>query len=114
MDETELVSHLIGDIYDAALDPDRWPVVLERMCQRVSRLVWINPSPPIWTSPVPRMVPQGGQSIGLPRWPWAQVDRAWPEAFSGLSAGAWIGLCQTTSGRGPVATLKRVPPDLTM
>src|SRR5437762_8041917 len=32
MDDTELVSHLIGDVYDAALDPDRWPVVLERMC----------------------------------------------------------------------------------
>jgi DNA-binding CsgD family transcriptional regulator len=32
MDDTEFVSHLIGDIYDAALDPDRWPVVLERLC----------------------------------------------------------------------------------
>ncbi len=32
MDETKFVSALIGDIYDAALDPDRWPVVLERIC----------------------------------------------------------------------------------
>jgi DNA-binding CsgD family transcriptional regulator len=30
MDEAEQVSHLIGDIYDAALDPALWPVVLER------------------------------------------------------------------------------------
>jgi DNA-binding CsgD family transcriptional regulator/PAS domain-containing protein len=29
MDESEQVSHLIGDIYDAALDPSLWPRVLE-------------------------------------------------------------------------------------
>ena len=32
MDELELLSSLIGDIYDAALDPDRWEYVLERTC----------------------------------------------------------------------------------
>ena len=31
MKETELVSRLIGDIYDAALDAARWPVVLEKV-----------------------------------------------------------------------------------
>ena len=29
MDETERFSRLVGDIYDAALDPARWPAVLE-------------------------------------------------------------------------------------
>jgi DNA-binding CsgD family transcriptional regulator len=32
MDETEQVSDLIGDIYDAALDPALWPLVLEKSC----------------------------------------------------------------------------------
>jgi DNA-binding CsgD family transcriptional regulator len=32
MDEIEQVSDLIGDIYDAALDPALWPVVLEKSC----------------------------------------------------------------------------------
>src|SRR5262245_32028926 len=31
MDETEQISRLIGDIYDASLDPDRWGGVLERV-----------------------------------------------------------------------------------
>src|SRR5262245_33918013 len=31
MDETEQVSRLIGDIYDASLDPDRWEGVLEQV-----------------------------------------------------------------------------------
>src|SRR5262245_42496570 len=35
MDETKLVSNLIGDIYDAALDRTMWPVVLERTCRYV-------------------------------------------------------------------------------
>jgi hypothetical protein len=30
MDEAEEMSELIGDIYDASLDPDRWDRVLER------------------------------------------------------------------------------------
>jgi DNA-binding CsgD family transcriptional regulator len=32
MDETEQVSDLIGDIYDAALDPALWPLVLQKSC----------------------------------------------------------------------------------
>jgi hypothetical protein len=32
MDEIEQVSDLIGDIYDAALDPTLWPLVLEKSC----------------------------------------------------------------------------------
>src|SRR5262249_40325850 len=32
MDETERLSSLIGDIYDAALDPERWVGVLEQTC----------------------------------------------------------------------------------
>jgi len=35
MSETELLSRLIGDIYDAALDPARWPGVLEGSCRFV-------------------------------------------------------------------------------
>jgi hypothetical protein len=30
MDEAEQVSQLIGDIYDASLDPALWPHVLEQ------------------------------------------------------------------------------------
>ena len=30
--ETEEVSHLIGDIYDAALDPGLWVSTLEKSC----------------------------------------------------------------------------------
>src|SRR5262245_25174268 len=32
MDEVERLSGLIGDIYDAALDPALWPKVLEATC----------------------------------------------------------------------------------
>jgi DNA-binding CsgD family transcriptional regulator len=32
MDETSRISNLIGDIYDAALDPELWPKVLEQTC----------------------------------------------------------------------------------
>jgi DNA-binding CsgD family transcriptional regulator len=35
MDEAEQVSQLIGDIYDAALDPALWPHVLEHTCSYV-------------------------------------------------------------------------------
>jgi DNA-binding CsgD family transcriptional regulator len=35
MDETERVSSLIGDIYDAALDPSSWPAVLQKTCAYV-------------------------------------------------------------------------------
>ena len=35
MTETRQVSALIGDIYDAALDPELWPRVLERGCRFV-------------------------------------------------------------------------------
>src|SRR5262245_50558562 len=35
MDEAEQVSQLIGDIYDAALDPARWTGVLEKTCRYV-------------------------------------------------------------------------------
>jgi DNA-binding CsgD family transcriptional regulator len=35
MDEAEEVSQLIGDIYDAALDPASWPQVLEKTCHYV-------------------------------------------------------------------------------
>jgi DNA-binding CsgD family transcriptional regulator len=35
MSETELLSRLIGEIYDAALDPARWPGVLEESCRFV-------------------------------------------------------------------------------
>ena len=28
MDETEQLSRIIGEIYDASLDPDRWELVL--------------------------------------------------------------------------------------
>jgi len=33
MGESERISHLIGDIYDAALDAGLWPSVLEKTCQ---------------------------------------------------------------------------------
>jgi len=36
MSESEHVSRLIGDIYDAALDPALWPSVLESTCQFVN------------------------------------------------------------------------------
>jgi hypothetical protein len=32
MDEIVQLSELIGDIYDAALDPDKWEHVLEKTC----------------------------------------------------------------------------------
>jgi DNA-binding CsgD family transcriptional regulator/PAS domain-containing protein len=32
MDEAEQLSALIGDIYDAAIDPERWPTALEKTC----------------------------------------------------------------------------------
>src|SRR5439155_14112139 len=32
MDEAEQVSELIGDVYDAALDPASWPKALEKTC----------------------------------------------------------------------------------
>src|SRR5262245_31799544 len=32
MNKAEQVSLLIGDIYDAALDPSLWPAVLEQTC----------------------------------------------------------------------------------
>jgi DNA-binding CsgD family transcriptional regulator len=32
MSEAEQISSLIGDLYDAALDPDLWPQVLEKAC----------------------------------------------------------------------------------
>jgi DNA-binding CsgD family transcriptional regulator len=35
MSETRLLSRLIGDIYDAAFDPARWPGVLEEACRFV-------------------------------------------------------------------------------
>jgi DNA-binding CsgD family transcriptional regulator len=35
MDDTTLISQLIGDIYDAALDRSLWPSVLERTCRFV-------------------------------------------------------------------------------
>lgn len=44
MGEGEQVSHLIGDIYDAALDPALWPSVQQRACEVVrasaSTLYW--------------------------------------------------------------------------
>src|SRR5690242_9704908 len=36
MDESEQVSELIGDIYDAALDRSLWPSVLETTCRFVN------------------------------------------------------------------------------
>ena len=33
MREAEQVSSLIGDLYDAALDPELWPQVLEKTCR---------------------------------------------------------------------------------
>jgi hypothetical protein len=39
MDEADQVSQFIGDIYDAALDPKRWPHVLERTCAYVGGAV---------------------------------------------------------------------------
>lgn len=36
MSEAEQLSSLIGEIYDAALDPALWPAVLERVCAYVS------------------------------------------------------------------------------
>jgi hypothetical protein len=38
MDEVEEASQLIGDIYDAALDPSLWPHVLERTCGYIGGL----------------------------------------------------------------------------
>jgi DNA-binding CsgD family transcriptional regulator len=35
MDEAEEVSQLIGDVYDASLDPRAWPQVLEKTCHYV-------------------------------------------------------------------------------
>src|ERR1700704_35098 len=35
MDEAEQVSQLIGDVYDAALEPASWPTALERTCRYV-------------------------------------------------------------------------------
>jgi DNA-binding CsgD family transcriptional regulator len=35
MDDAEQVSQLIGDVYDAALDPASWPTALERTCRYV-------------------------------------------------------------------------------
>jgi hypothetical protein len=35
MDEAEQVSQLIGDVYDASLDPAEWPNVLEQTCHYV-------------------------------------------------------------------------------
>jgi hypothetical protein len=35
MDEAEQVSRLIGDVYDAALDPATWPKALEKTCRYV-------------------------------------------------------------------------------
>ncbi len=35
MNETDQISHLIGDIYDAALDRSIWPSVLEKTCKYV-------------------------------------------------------------------------------
>jgi hypothetical protein len=35
MQESEHVSRLIGDIYDAALDRGLWPLVLEKTCRFV-------------------------------------------------------------------------------
>lgn len=35
MDEAEQVSQLIGDVYDASLDPAEWPSVLEQTCHYV-------------------------------------------------------------------------------
>jgi DNA-binding CsgD family transcriptional regulator len=35
MDEAEEVSRLIGDVYDASLDPASWPKALERTCRYV-------------------------------------------------------------------------------
>jgi hypothetical protein len=35
MTEPQQVSSLIGEIYDAALDPDLWPGVLEKACRFV-------------------------------------------------------------------------------
>ena len=36
MDEAEQVSQLIGDVYDASLDPAEWPNVLEQTCHYVN------------------------------------------------------------------------------
>ncbi len=36
MSEAEQLSLLIGEIYDAALDPVLWPAVLERVCTYMS------------------------------------------------------------------------------
>src|SRR6266487_1105803 len=38
MDETEQLSRLIGDIYDASLDPLLWPLVLEKTCGYIQGL----------------------------------------------------------------------------
>jgi len=46
MDEIEQLSHLIGDIYDAAIDPALWPSVQQKTCEFVrahaSTLYWQN------------------------------------------------------------------------
>jgi hypothetical protein len=47
MSETVLLSRLIGDIYDAALDPARWPGVLEEACRFVgSAGLYLQTNPP--------------------------------------------------------------------
>jgi DNA-binding CsgD family transcriptional regulator len=39
VDETEWMSHLIGEIYDASLDPELWPQVLEATCEFLDGLM---------------------------------------------------------------------------
>jgi DNA-binding CsgD family transcriptional regulator/PAS domain-containing protein len=41
MDEAEHVSRLIGDVYDAALDPASWPKALEKTCRYVEGMASI-------------------------------------------------------------------------
>jgi len=38
MDEIERVSNIIGDIYDASLDPGLWPAVLESIARYVQTI----------------------------------------------------------------------------
>ena len=41
MDEAEQISRLIGDVYDAALDPASWPKALEKTCRFVEGMASI-------------------------------------------------------------------------
>jgi hypothetical protein len=48
-DETELLSLLIGDIYDASLDPALWRPVLEKTCcciKTAAAAMMVHTSPP--------------------------------------------------------------------